>query len=510
VVTKIISGAVAGISGYLVTVETDLSPGLPSFDVVGLPDSAVKEARERVRAAVKNAGFDFPVKRITVNLAPAATKKEGSAFDLPIALGVLAGCGVIKAEALRDALFLGELSLDGEIKPVSGVLPIIHGAFQAGVDSFIVPMKNGEEAALVAGAAVYAAPDLSVLVNLLKTGNLEKIRRENTEKQRGAQDEEEFAGVRGQDSLKRAFLVAAAGAHNLIMSGPPGSGKTMMAKRMPGILPPLGFEESMEVTKIYSVAGLLDGAGSLMRKSPFRAPHHTSPYSAVTGGGGYPRPGEISLAHNGVLFLDELPEFHRDVLEALRQPLEDGFITVTRTKAKLVYPADFMLLAAMNPCPCGYLGNLDKCRCTPAEVARYQRKISGPLLDRIDIQIDVSPVKYNELAEAQEKERAKPVSMRERVIRARAVQKERYKGRGAALNSRLGAEGVEKYCRLDAAGRDMLRMAFDSLGLSARAYHKILKVARTVADLDEAENISVRHVAEAISYRSLDRRISGQ
>lgn len=503
----VLSSALHGIDGNIIKVEIDISEGLPTFDIVGLPDSSVKEAKERVRTAIKNSNFNFPIKKITVNLAPANIRKEGSSFDLPIAIGILVCIGVIKLDTLQDTMVIGELSLDGSVRGVSGVLPMVYSAYNKGFKKCIIPYENAQEGAIVNDMEIIGVNSLSEIVEHLsgyKVLSRTQIDTNELFSNINKINDLNFSDVKGQEKVKRALEVAAAGFHNVMMLGSPGSGKTMMAKRILSILPPLTFEESIEITKIHSVAGLLKSKGTLITKRPFRSPHHTISASALTGGGKIPKPGEISLAHNGVLFLDELPEFHKNVLEVMRQPLEDMEVTISRVNSTITYPSKFMLIASMNPCPCGYYPDTKRCHCTDKEIKKYLSKISGPLIDRIDICLEVKPVEYEQLSLKRKSESSEDI--RKKVIAAQKIQQQRYKNENILFNSQLSSAQIEKYCSLGNEEIEILKIAFNRLNLSARAYHRILKVSRTIADLDTSENIKVNHLAEAIQYRSLDRK----
>jgi len=472
----------------------------------GLPDVAVKEAKERVRTAIKNSGMEFPSRKITVNLAPANTKKEGSAFDLPLAIGILMATEKLSGVNLDRTVFIGELSLDGSLNQINGVLPMCIEALKLGMKRVILPKNNAKEAGIVKGIEIIGVSNLEQTIKYLKREI--KIKPENIDIDEIFANNQEynldFSEVKGQENVKRALEIAAAGGHNCILIGSPGSGKTMLARRLPSILPELSFEEALEITKIHSVAGILNEQ-ALVTNRPFRSPHHTVSGIALVGGGRIPKPGEISLAHSGVLFLDELPEFSRNTLEVMRTPLEDRIVTINRVNSSLTYPCNFMLIASMNPCACGYYGSTDKqCTCTPQAISKYMSKISGPLLDRIDIHIEVAPVKYSKLQEDKPGETS--AKIKERVNIARKIQRERYKEHNLYSNAELTPKLMEKYCKLDEMGQKILQNAFEKLGLSARAYGRILKVARTIADLEQEENIKTNHIAEAIQYRSLDRK----
>lgn len=499
--------SLTGLDGTIVEVQTDISNGMIAFDIIGLPDTTVREARERAKASIKNCGCEYPRKRITMNLAPASIKKEGSGFDIAITLAILTASGQLHIDDSEHTVFLGELALDGSVKPIQGVLPMVITAYEHGMKRCFVPAENAAEAAVIEGIEIYPLSKLSDAINHFE--GIKRIEPFNIDRDSlfaaRCVTALDMRDVKGQEQVKRAMEIAASGTHNMLMSGPAGTGKSMLAKRMSTILPDMTFNEMLEVTKLHSIAGILPEHVPLVTARPFRSPHHTVSANALSGGGATPKPGELSLSHCGVLFLDELPEFRRDALEVLRQPLEDRTITISRVNASVSYPCSIMLVAAMNPCPCGNFGNPKRaCTCTPAQIQRYKARISGPLLDRIDIQVEIPHVSYNDLSHEGSGDTS--AAIRERVNRARRVQLERYVNEGITSNAQLTAPMLDNYCALGDAENKLLQSAYDRLGLSARAHSKILKVARTIADIEGCDDIRTEHIAEAIQYRTTDRK----
>ncbi len=503
---KILCGATKGIEGIEIQVEVDLGKGLPGFEIVGLPDGAIKESKERIKSAFKNSGLIFPLGRVIVNLAPANIRKEGSLYDLPIAIGILVISGILKYEDVKDKFFIGELSLNGEIRGVGGVLPIVHSLSKNKIKEFFIPEENAEEASVLKNINIYSVKNLQDAIGML-SGKKDKTPCKTIDNISDDNFEQDFYYVKGQEIVKKAVMVACSGRHNMVIIGPPGTGKTMIASRIPTVLSDLTFEERLEVTKIYSVANLTDSKNGLVKKVPYRAPHNTISDIALIGGGRIPKPGEISLAHNGVLFLDEFTEFSKNALENMRQPLEDKVVSISRVNSSLTYPCNFMLVAAMNPCPCGYYGTSNKCTCSSTEIKRYLSKISGPMLDRIDIQVEANNVNFDDISENSDK--IKPLSskeMKEKISCAIEIQKKRYEKENINYNSELSEKLLEKYCPLGTEQKELLKIAFTHYEMSGRAYAKVLKTARTIADLDNSEEILSSHISEAISYRTLDKK----
>ena len=505
--SKVNSFSLDGLIGYKVDIEIDINAGLPKVEIIGLPDAAIKESAERVTSSIKNSGYHFPVKRVIVNLAPADTKKEGSLFDLPIAVGILVASGQVFSATYKDYVILGELSLDGVLRPINGLIAILISGLQQGYKKFIIPAENAAEASYIQGIEAYCARNLKEVCEFLG-GEAELAPvpyRTFSEAMKNERYDLDFSDVKGQRTAKRAMEIAVAGGHNILLIGPPGAGKSMLAKCVTGIMPDLTFEEAIEVTKVYSIAGLLDEKKGIVTQRPFRTPHHTATIPALVGGGHKAKPGEVSLANAGVLFLDEVPEYKRQALETLRQPLEDGEITVTRVQQTIKYPANFMLIGSMNPCPCGNFGSKKQiCTCTPQAIRRYLNRLSGPLLDRIDIQVEVDSVEFSDLRSQAEEESSAVV--KQRVMRAREIQRERFSKKTIFTNSDMNNRLIKQYCKIPTEAEEMMETAFRKLALSARASFRILKVARTIADLEGKKDIETAHVAEAIQYRSLDRK----